>query len=155
MANLSSRRACLRNCWRQVRRRSWTWQKEESQAEGTQTRKPSLLPTTNYIYPLCSKDCHSRIGLTRHRQCCSSRNTTISYGTLLRQNKSAQSPKKPILICFGKFLVLKLARTYDELNKYQKKKVLCHRHFDFVNCPKQNYLKSKTFKKAKLCLKIL
>ena len=100
-------------------------QKEESQAEGTQTRKPSLLPTTNYIYSLCSRDCHSRIGLTRHRQFCSSRNTTISYGTLLRQNKSAQSPKKPILICFGKFLVLKLARTYDELNKYPKKKRFC------------------------------
>ena len=153
MANLSSRRCLLKKLLKTGEEKILNLA-ERGEPGGRHTDTETLPPP--HIYPLCSKDCHSRIGLTRHRQCCSSRNTTISYGTLLRQNKSAQSPKKPILICFGKFLVLKLARTYDELNKYQKKKkVLCHRHFDFVNCPKQNYLKSKTFKKAKLCLKIL
>ena len=52
--------------------------------------------------------------------------------------------------------MLKLARIYDKLNKYKKKKeILCHRHFDFGNCSRQNYLKLKTFKKAKFCLKVL
>ena len=74
--------ACSRRCWRQVRRRSWswTWQKEESQADGTQTRQTPPPPplTSNYVCTLCSRDYHSRIGLTRHRQCCSSHNTTTS-----------------------------------------------------------------------------
>ena len=34
--------------------------------------------TSNYVCTLCSRDYHSRIGLTRHRQCCSSHNTTTS-----------------------------------------------------------------------------
>ena len=29
----------------------------------------------------------------------------------------------------GRRSVFKLARTYDELNKYKKKKILCHRNF--------------------------
>ena len=51
--------------------------------------------------------------------------------------------------------MLKLARIYDKLNKYKKKEILCHRHFDFGNCSRQNYLKLKTLKKAKFCLKVL
>ena len=63
--------ACLRNCWRQVRRRSRTWEKEESQAEGTETPTPPPPPP------------HDELHLF------SSSNTTISHGTLLGQNKSA------------------------------------------------------------------
>ena len=59
-------------------------------------------PTSNYVCTLCSRDCHSRIGLTR-------------------QTKALKGSKKPILICFGIFLVFKLARTYHKLDKYAKK----------------------------------
>ena len=51
--------------------------------------------------------------------------------------------------------MLKLARIYDKLINTKKKEILCHRHFDFGNCPRQNYLKLKTFKKAKFCQKVL
>ena len=132
--------ACSRRCWRQVRRRSWswTWQKEESQAEGTQTRQTPPPPpfTSNYVCTLCSRDCHSRIGLTRHRQCCSSHNTTTSSaavsmvdidrrrfitGHFKDKTKALKGSMKPILISFGIFLVFKLARTYHKLDKYAKK----------------------------------
>ena len=129
--------ACSRRCWRQVRRRSWswTWQKEESQAEGTQTRQTPPL-TSNYVCTFCSRDCHSRIGLTRHRQCCSSHNTTTSSaavsmvdidrrrsitGHFKDKTKALKGSMKPILISFGIFLVFKLARTYHKLDKYAKK----------------------------------
>ena len=132
--------ACSRRCWRQVRRRSWswTWQREESQAEGTQTRQtpPPLPLTSNYVCTLCSRDYHSRIGLTRHRQCCSSHNTTTSSaavsmvdidrrrsitGHFKDKTKALKGSMKPILISFGIFLVFKLARTYHKLDKYAKK----------------------------------
>ena len=131
--------ACSRRCWRQVRRRSWswTWQREESQAEGTQTRQTPPPPlTSNYVCTLCSRDYHSPIGLTRHRQCCSSHNTTTSSaavsmvvidrrrsitGHFKDKTKALKGSKKPILICFGIFLVFKLARTYHKLDKYAKK----------------------------------
>ena len=131
--------ACSRRCWRQVRRRSWswTWQREESQAEGTQTRQTPPPPlTSNYVCTLCSRDYHSRIGLTRHRQCCSSHNTTTSSaavsmvdidrrrsitGHFKDKTKALNGSMKPILISFGIFLVFKLARTYHKLDKYAKK----------------------------------
>jgi len=67
----SSYAACSRNSWRQVRRGSLTWQKS-GESGGRHAHRPS----TNYICSLCSRDCHSRIGLTSHRRCCSSRCTT-------------------------------------------------------------------------------
>ena len=134
--------ACSRRCWRQVRRRSWswTWQKEESQAEGTQTRQTPPPPlTSNYVCTLCSRDCHSRIGLTRHRQCCSSHKTTTSSaavsmvdidrrrsitGHFKDKTKALKGSMKPILTSFGIFLVFKLVRTYHKLDKYAKKNFL-------------------------------
>ena len=37
------------------------------------------------------------------------------------KTKALKGSKKPILICFGIFLVFKLARTYHKLDKYAKK----------------------------------
>ena len=92
--------------------------------------------TSNYVCTLCSRDYHSRIGLTRHRQCCSSHNTTTSSaavsmvdidrrrsitGHFKDKTKALNGSMKPILISFGIFLVFKLARTYHKLDKYAKK----------------------------------
>lgn len=50
---------------------------EERRAK-RKARVHGMPPTTNYTCTSCSRDCHSRIGLTSHRRCCLSRNTTNS-----------------------------------------------------------------------------